>query len=82
MANGFSVEDMLERIEAHVLRVETKIDFASKDIAAINAQGCAHRPDDLRRLSDLESWKNKGIVGVITTLIMSLGALIGMLSRK
>ncbi len=79
MSNGYSLETMLDRIEERLLRIEDKIDSACTDIASINAKGCAHRPDDLRRLSELESWKNKGIVGVITTLIISLGALIGML---
>jgi len=65
MANGFSVEQMLERIEGHLYRLEEKIDSASRDIAHVNSQGCAHRADDLRRIDELESWRTRGIVGVI-----------------
>jgi len=65
MGNGFSVEQMLERIEGHLYRLEEKIDSASKDISIVNSQGCAHRADDLRRLAELEAWRTRGIVGVI-----------------
>ena len=69
MGNGFSVEQMLERIEGHLYRLEEKIDVANKEIAHVNSQGCAHRPDDLRRIDELESWRTRGIVGVIVLAI-------------
>ena len=76
MGNGFTVEQMLSRIETHLYRLEEKMDLASKDIAHVNSQGCAHRQDDLmraaahrtddlRRIDELESWRTRGIVGVI-----------------
>jgi hypothetical protein len=79
MTNGYTLEDMLDRIEAHVLRVEKKVETAIADVANMRAKGCAvgeAHDDDIK---DLQGWRNRGILGVITTLLMSLGALLGMI---
>ena len=69
MANGYTQEQMLDRIEQHILRVESKVDMT-------NIHGCALKPEHDRRLAALEGWKNRGIVGMVSSLLAALGALI------
>ena len=59
MSNGFTVEQMLERIERKLESVETKLDSVVKN-------GCAHRTDDLDRIKKLEdrTWLDRGIAGI------------------
>ena len=59
MANGEPIGEVIDRIEGHILRVEKKVDDVMN-------QGCAHRPDDLRRIDNLEQWRDRGIVGTLT----------------
>ena len=65
MGNGYSVEQMLDRILEDIGKVHDKIDKIKAEVSGINANGCAHRADDLRRIDELESWRTRGIVGVI-----------------
>lgn len=66
---------ILERIE----RMEDKQDELLTQISSINVHGCAHRTSDMVRITELEKWRDKGIIGIIVTLISSIGALLGML---
>jgi hypothetical protein len=67
MGDGLS-EEILKRVEDHVLRVEKKVDNITKN-------GCAHRPDDLRRTENIEQWQksvtNK-FIGILLGIIASL----------
>lgn len=69
MANNESVDKVLDRIEAHLLRLEEKVDkkfdVLHGRVTDIQVDGCSKRPDDLRRLTELENWRTKGIVGII-----------------
>ena len=69
MANGYSVEDMLERIERQLESVEKKIDTMNRELSSINANGCAHRPDDIARMDRLESWRDRTVAGIISLAI-------------
>jgi hypothetical protein len=69
MANGYSVTEMLDRIEVHILRVEDKVE-------SINMNGCAHLTDHNRRMESLETWKRAGVGGVVTALLAALGGLV------
>jgi hypothetical protein len=79
MANGYSAEQMLDRIEVHILRVEEKVD-------KINREGCALKPEHDRRLASLEDAKNKTVGAAIMSLLAAVGALavaiVGHLSSK
>ena len=79
MSNGYSVEKMIELILKN--QEDMKQDIKSLDVKldTVALFGCAHREDDLRRVKALEEWKVKGILGLIATLIMSLGAILGMI---
>ena len=79
MSNGYSIEKMIELILKN--QEDMKEDIKSVDVKLdqVALFGCAHREDDLRRVKALEEWKNKGILGVITTLVISIGSLIAML---
>ena len=68
MSNGYSTEQMLDRLEEHLTRLEDKLD-------GVRTNGCAHRVDDIDRIKRLEdrTWADRGISG-------ALGAAIGYLS--
>lgn len=68
MSNGFSVEQMLERIEIRLERLEVKLD-------AVVHNGCAHRPDDLDRIKRLEdrTWADRGIAGAVGAAVAAIG---------
>ena len=68
MANGFSVLEMLDRIEQHILRVEAKVDHT-------NVSGCALKPEHDRRLKDLEGFKMKALGGIVVSLLAAIGTM-------
>ena len=78
MSNGFTNEDMLKMVLERVDRIVEKQDSLLTQISSLNANGCAHRGDDLKRIQDLEGWRTKGIVGVIT---LSVGLLIDLVRK-
>ena len=82
MTNGFSNERMIELILEGQGKIQEDIRSLSSKVDSVMNNGCAHRPDDVRRIKDLESWRTRGIIGVIVTLITSLGALLGMIWQK
>jgi hypothetical protein len=45
-------------------------------IDAVMIKGCAHREGDLLRIVNLEQWKNRGIGGIMLSLLSALGALV------
>lgn len=68
MSNGFSVEQMLERLERKIEQIDGKID-------SITANGCAHRKDDLKRIEKLEdrTWADRGIAGAVGAAVAAIG---------
>jgi len=78
MGNGFTTEQMLEMVLARVDKIDEKQDYLLSQISSLDANGCAHRGDDLKRIQDLEGWRTKGIVGVIT---LSVGLLIDLVRK-
>ena len=79
MANGYSIEHMIELILDNQKEFRVIVREMDEKLDNITAHGCAHRADDLRRVKNLEDWKNRGILGVITTLVISIGSLLAML---
>ena len=79
MANGFSDKEMIQMILDGQGKIQEQIDGLVQKVDQVISQGCAHRPDDMRRVQELEAWRTRGIIGVIITLITSIGALIGMI---
>jgi len=69
MANGFTNEQMLEMILDRLDRVDDKQNSMLAEISSLNSNGCAHRHDDLERIRELESWRTRGIIGVITLFV-------------
>ena len=78
MSNGFTNEDMLKMVLERVDKIVEKQDSLLTQISSLNANGCAHRGDDLKRIQDLEGWRTKGIVGVIT---LAVGLLIDLVRK-
>ena len=68
MANGDTTMAILDRIEAHILRLEQKID-------SINTVGCALRPEHDRRLTQLEGTTAKVTGGLVVTMLAALGTM-------
>jgi hypothetical protein len=80
MPNGDNLpDDFWQKLDERIEKLSHKIDDCNRSIAGLTAYGCAQRPNDVRRIEELEGWRTKGIIGVITTFAMSIGALIGML---
>lgn len=79
MPNGFTTEQTLEMLVSRFDSLETKIDNVHSMVFGIHQAGCAQREGDIRRVASLESWKNRGIVGVIVALFTSLGGVIAVL---
>lgn len=89
MSNGEPTDKVLDRIEAHLLRLEEKVDkkldAVHSRITEIKVDGCSKRPEDLRRVEGLESWRDKGIIGIVgafVTALFALFAFIGTLIFK
>ena len=71
--------DFWIRLDERFDKIHEKLDENKKDIADIKSKGCAHRPDDNRRITSLEEWKegttNKfiaGLLGIIASLVTAL----------
>ncbi len=66
---------ILERLD----KLDSKQDSLLQQITIINTNGCAKRESDIARVDKLETWRDLSIVGVISTLLTSIGALIAAL---
>ena len=56
MANGETINEVIDRIEGHILRIEEKID-------EIHREGCHQARGYMERIENLEKWRDRGIVG-------------------
>lgn len=79
MSNGFSNEQMFTLILERLDKLDSKQDSLLQQITIINTNGCAKRESDIARVDKLETWRDLSIVGVISTLLTSIGALIAAL---
>jgi len=77
--SGNLPDDFWQRLDERLEKLSIKIEDCNRSLASLTAYGCAQRPNDVRRIEELEGWRTKGIIGVIATFAMSIGALIGML---
>ena len=72
---GFSNEQMIEMILAGQGKIQEQLVALAEKVDCVRNKGCAHRTDDLRRIEELESWRTRGIVGIIGLFIGILFAL-------
>lgn len=74
--SGFSDKEMIDKLYAGQEGIQRQLAALMEKVDNIMMTGCAHRPDDLRRITELEGWRTKGIVGIITLAIGTVAALI------
>jgi len=75
MSNGYSDRDMIDLVLKGQQGIQEQLALLGEKIDAVRYKGCAHRESDLLRISNLEGWKNKGIGGIILSLLSAIGAL-------
>jgi hypothetical protein len=56
--------------------VQAQLALLIEKVDTVTNKGCAHRPDDLRRIEELEGWRTKGIIGILSLAVGTLVALI------
>jgi hypothetical protein len=74
--NGFTPEQVMQMILDGQQGIQRQLALLVEKVDAVTNKGCAHRPDDLRRLEELESWRTRGIIGIIGLFIMGIAALL------
>jgi hypothetical protein len=67
--NGFSNEEMIKMILDGQGKIQVQIDGLILKVDSVISKGCAHRDDDLRRITELEGWRTRGIIGVISLFL-------------
>jgi hypothetical protein len=74
-------ENFWEQLDERFNRVYDKIEEVREGVASVKSTGCAHRPDDNRRLIAIENWKDsmtgKLIVGLLAIIASLATALYG-----
>jgi hypothetical protein len=75
MGNGFSDKEMIEMLLKGQQGIQEQLALLGEKVDSVMYRGCAHREGDLLRIANLEGWKNRGIGGVILSLLSALGAL-------
>lgn len=76
MNGGNLPDDFWIRLDDKFKGIYDKIDATNHALNDIRAYGCAQRPNDLERIDDLERWRTRGIIGVISAMFTALGSLI------
>jgi hypothetical protein len=76
MSNGYSDKEMIELVLKGQEGIQKQLALLVDKVDAVMYRGCAHREDDLRRITELEGWRTRGIVGVIGLFIMGIVALL------
>jgi hypothetical protein len=59
-------EDFWGRLDERFNHVHEKLDGISSKVHDINANGCAQRVNDVKRLDSLETWRDRTIIGTIS----------------
>lgn len=68
-------EDFWIRLEEKFDKVHTKMDMIYGKVANIDANGCAQRTNDLRRLDSIDEWREKSTNKFIALLLAVIGSL-------
>lgn len=76
MSNGYTEKEMIDKLFVGQEGIQRQLAALLEKVDKIMVSGCAHRPDDLRRIEELEGWRTKGIIGLIGLFFMSVVALI------
>jgi hypothetical protein len=74
--NGFSDKEMIQMVLAGQQGLQSQIALLVEKVEAVQNRGCSHRADDLRRIEELEGWRTKGIIGILSLAVGTLVALI------
>lgn len=74
-------EDFWTRLDQRFDRLYDEIKEARAEIQSVNVNGCAHRKDDVQRIENLESWKTRGIIGVITLFVGLVVEFFGLIHK-
>lgn len=75
--NGSTLpEDFWSRLDERFKDVHAKMDNIYGKVANIDANGCAQRSNDIRRMDLFESWKERTTNKFIGLLLSVIGSLI------
>lgn len=66
---GFSYDQMIQLVLDGQREIQIELKTLTEKVDRVISSGCAHRPDDLRRIDELESWRTRGIIGTISLAI-------------
>jgi hypothetical protein len=69
MANGFSNEQMIQMVLEGQGKIQEQLVAITEKVDCVMYKGCAHRSDDIRRIEELEGWRTKGIIGIISLFV-------------
>jgi len=72
-------EDFWTRLDAKFDKLDDKLEHITDEMADLRAQGCAQLPNEQRRIDNLESWRDRGVVGIIVALLTGIGSLIAVI---
>ena len=81
MSNGFSDKEMIHLVLKGQQGLQAQVALLGEKIDEVKYKGCAHRDGDLLRVEALEGWRNKGIVGIISSLFAAVSALLLILFK-
>ena len=76
MAENEIPDNFWQQLDARFAKLSDKIDDCNRSIAGLTAYGCAQRPNDVKRIEELEGWRTKGIIGIIGLAIGTIIAFI------
>ena len=69
MPNGFSDKEMIQMILQGQQGLQAQIALLVEKVDKVAIKGCARRDDDIRRIEELEGWRTKGIIGIISLFL-------------
>lgn len=76
MGNGYTTEQVVDMIFKEVKNMHLKIDNIQTQVYSVVANGCAKREGDTVRIENMEKWVNRGIAGIIVSLVATVSAFI------
>lgn len=77
--NGSTLpDDFWTRLDERFDKLHEKLDGVNGQVNNINANGCAQRTNDIKRLDSLETWRDRTVGGVILALVGALMQFLGI----
>lgn len=78
MTPVFTDEQVVQLILNGQQGIQAQLALLVEKVDKVMCDGCAHRPDDNRRIEALEAWRDRGIIGVIG---LAIGLLVALLKK-